>query len=260
MTGSMAMVSMYTMQGHDEVIIRTKGGPSKQQIKTKPQFEKVRRNNNEWSACTKMGGQIRRSFYLMHRLEDYLITGTLNAICKQIQKLDEQSEHGQRNILLSKHKEMLTGLSFSKKQVLESVLRVAITYNIDRTNGTACIEIPAINTDIALYNFRNLPFFRIVASLSAVHDIQYNGQEKRYNSSPYNYADTVNGVYESPWLSTTGTQAASSIKLQYPMIENPIPDDVSLILCLGIEFGKNGYGNSIEPVKYSGTGKILLTR
>ena len=36
MTGSMAMVSMYTMQGHDEVIIRTKGGPNKYQIKTKP--------------------------------------------------------------------------------------------------------------------------------------------------------------------------------------------------------------------------------
>jgi hypothetical protein len=75
MTGSMTMASMYTIQGSDHVIIRTKGGPNKYQIKTKPQFEKVRCNNNEWSWCTKMGSQIRWSFQNMNRMEDYPVTG-----------------------------------------------------------------------------------------------------------------------------------------------------------------------------------------
>ena len=34
-TGGLKGVSMYTMRGNDEVIMRTKGGPSKNTIKTR---------------------------------------------------------------------------------------------------------------------------------------------------------------------------------------------------------------------------------
>ena len=256
MTGSMANVSMYTMQGHDEVIIRVKGGPSKYQIKTKPQFEKVRRNNSEWSGCTKMGSQIRWSFQQMNRLEDYPVTGALNAICKQIQKLDTESEHGKRAVLLSKHKETLQGFSFSRKQVLESVLRVPITTTLDRTAGTATIGIPAVNTGLSLYNFRNLPYYRILACFTGVCDMVMDEAGKNYEHAPYNYCDREKGIFEGEWLPTSGIQPAVEIDLEYPLIENPIPTDVTLLLCIGIEFGKKGYGDITEPVKYAGTGKI----
>jgi len=257
MTGSMAMVSMYSMQGHDQVIIRTKGGPNKYQIKTKPQFEKVRRNNSEWSACTKMGSQIRRSFMNMNRMEDYPVSGALNAICKQIQKLDSEGEHGKRGIYLTLHKEMLVGFSFSRKQVLESVLRIPIETTLDRDTGEAQINIPAVNTDLYLYNFRKLPYYRIVANLSGVCDMIIPENEKTYQHEQYNYCDRELGVFESEWLPTTGMQDAIQVKLIYPLIENPIPADVTLLLCVGIEFGKKGYGDITEPVKYAGTGKIV---
>lgn len=257
MTGSMANVSMYTMQGHDEVIIRMKGGPSKYQIKTKPKFEKVRRNNSEWAGCAKMGSQIRWSFLNMNRMEDYPVTGALNAISKQIQLLDTESEHGKRAIYLSRHKEMLLGFSFSKKQVLESVLRVPVETTLDRVKGEALIDIPAVNTDLYLYNFRKLPYYRIVANLSGVCDMMIPENEKKYEHAYYNYTDKEEGIYESDWLPTMGTQDAIHIRLQYPLIENPIPEDVTLLLCVGIEFGKKGYGDITELVKYAGTGKIV---
>ena len=257
MTGSMAMVSMYTMQGHDEVIIRTKGGPSKRQIKTKPQFEKVRRNNSEGAGCTKMGSQIRISFMNMNRMEDYPVTGALNAICKQIQKLDTVGEHGQRGVYLTQHKEMLLGFSFSRKQVLESVLRVPIETSLDRVTGEAHINIPAVNTDLYLYNFRKLPYYRIVANLSGVCDMKISENGKRYEHADYNFCSKADGIYESEWLPTTGLQDAMQLKLLYPLEINPIPDDVTLLLCIGIEFGKKGYGDITEPVKYAGTGKIM---
>ena len=86
--GSLANVSIYKRQDSDKVIVRSKGGPTKKQIKTKPEFEKLRQNNSEWSGCAKMGRQIRISFRAMNRLEDYPVTGALNSICKQIQKMD----------------------------------------------------------------------------------------------------------------------------------------------------------------------------
>jgi hypothetical protein len=136
----------------------------------KPQFEQVRRNNSEWAGCTKMGSQIKGSFWPMNQPEDYPVTGAINAICKQIQKPDTTAEAGKRPICLKQHKDMLSGFSFSRKQVLESVLRVPITATLDRETGLGTIDIQAINTDLYLYNFRKLPYFRILASLGGVCD------------------------------------------------------------------------------------------
>jgi hypothetical protein len=261
MTGSMGKVSMYTLQGQDQVIMRAKGGPNKYQIETKPQFEQVRRNNAEWKGCTRMGRQIRSSFQVMNSLEDYPVSGALNAICKQIQKMDTESEHGKRALLLSKHKEMLLGFSFSRKQVLESVLRVPIESTIDRASGKAQINIPDVNTALYLYNFQKLPYFRMKACLSGVRDMQFYNYEYRFDS--LNYYVREKSIFESEWLPTSGTQPAMQILLEYPFeegniaSEKQISDEITLILTLGIEFGKIGYGNITEPVKYAGTGKVI---
>lgn len=71
------------------------------------------------------------------------------------------------------------------------------------------------------------------------------------------------GLFVSEWIPASGTQPAMQIALEYPFDEfNTTPDgkladDTTLILTLGIEFGKPVYGNLIEPVKYAGTGKIM---
>ncbi len=257
MTGSMGNVSIYKMQGNDEIIVRMKGGPTKKQIKTKPQFEMVRRNNSEWAGCTKMGSLIREGFYAMKHLEDYPVTGALNAICKFIQKRDEVNELGKRSVFLSQNKEILLGFNFSRKQVLESVLRIPIESTLNRQTGRTEVKIPAINTDLYLYNFRNLPYFRILGQLGGVSDMIYKAEKKGYEEVHSGYCDSKTGIFRSVWMPTLGYTDAISFELEYPLIENPIPDDVTLLLSIGVEFGKMGYVNTIEPVKYAGCGKIV---
>jgi len=98
LAGSLANVSMYKRHDSDQVVVRLKGGPTKKHIKTLPQFEKVLQNNSEWGGCT--------------RLEDYPVTGALNGICKQIQKLDTGNDPGRRSVNLSQHKDVLLGFPF----------------------------------------------------------------------------------------------------------------------------------------------------
>ena len=255
--GSLANVSMYRMHGTDKIVVRMKGGPTKEQIKTKPQFLKLRQNNSEWTGCTLMGSQIRWSFQVMNRLEDYAVTGALNAICKEIQKLDTENGHGKRAIRLSQHKNMISGFTFSKKQVLESVLRVPIETSLDRLTGKAEIQIPEMNTDMYLYNFRKLPYYRIVANLSGVCDMMFPEEVNKYESPFIGYCDKELGVFESKWMPTQGIQPVLNINLEYPLDDNPIPEQVTLLLCIGIEFGKLGVGNIPTAVKYAGTGKIV---
>jgi len=257
LTGSIANVSMYKLHGSDQVVVRLKGGPRKNDINTKPQFEKMRRNNSEWTGCTRMGSNIRSSFQPMNRLEDYPVMGALNAICKQIQKLDTGNEPGRRSVNLSQHKDMILGFSFSTKQVLESVLRVPVETTLDRITGEAHITIPEVNTDMYLYNFRNLPYYRIIATLSGACDMMMTAEKNVYQSPYYGRLDPKLGTFESEWTPTVGVQPALDITLQYPLTENPIPEEVTLLLCIGIEFGKVGAANIPTAVKYAGSGKIV---
>ncbi|MDX9920573.1 MAG: hypothetical protein RB289_11425 [Paludibacter sp.] len=256
--GTIGLLSFYRLHGHDEMIVRTKGGPKKEDIKEKPQFEAVRRNNEEWRACTNMTSHIRLSFYHLIRLEDYPVTGALNAICKQIQEADTKEEHGSHEVKLSEHREMLAGFSLSRKQVFESAVRVPVTAEIDRVTGKAQIDIGEVNTELYLYNFRQLPVFRIVAMLSPLVNIVYGEKSYiEYNQSNERFFNRKTGCYESEWLQTMGTHPAMHIELEYPMNINPIPPNITLMLTIGIEFGKPGPGNSYDPVKYAGTGKIV---
>jgi len=109
-----------------------------------------------------LGSTVRSAIQPLNRLEDYAVSGALNALAKQIQLGDLEGEHGVRGLFLSQHKEMLAGFNVSRKQVLETVLRVPMEYTVDRSTVSARVSIQPINTDLHLVNFRNLPFFRII--------------------------------------------------------------------------------------------------
>ena len=254
--GSFANASFYTIQGGDEVYVRIKGGPSKRAIKTNPQFEKLRRNNNEWKACTKMGSKIRQGYYRLNCLEDFPAIGTLNGVAKKLQAMDKDAEHGKRGIYLSKFKEAILGFNFSRKQVFESVLRVPVETDLNRETMTARISIPAIDTGMYLYNFRNLPFFRLYFQLCGIADIVYSEEHKEYFETSYVYVKGESEVVTN-WLSTNGQTEAINLTLKYSQDQPPVPESVTLVLSLGLEFGKQGSDGKPEAVKYAGTGKIV---
>ena len=254
--GGFANASFYTIQGSDEVYVRIKGGPSKRAIKTKPQFEKLRRNNNEWKACTKMGSNIRWSYYRMTHLEDFPAIGTLNGIAKKIQALDTEAEHGKRGVYLTRNKEAILGFNFSRKQVFESVLRVPVEAELNRESMTARIYLPAIDTRMYLYNFRNLPFFRLYFEISGVCDIIYSEEKKEYYEPEYTYGKGES-EYVTDWLSTNGYTEPINLTLKYNQDESPLHESVTLVLSVGLEFGKQGADGKPEGVKYAGCGKIL---
>jgi hypothetical protein len=258
-TGSLQNATFYTIQGSDQVYVRMKGGPSKRMIKTSPQFEKVRRNNEEWKGCTLMARTIRDSFCPLKGVEDYPVIGTLNALAKQIQLMDTEVVHGQRGLYLSKSKDLLAGFNLSRKQVLESVLRVPFTAVIHREEGTAQVTIPSINTGMYLYNFRKLPYFRIIMVFSSVSDVDFSAEGKKYEPiylDQYIFQDH----FETEWLSTSGVVPSLTRTLKMPDDVTDLPDGVTLVLSVGIEFGKVGTDGNPISVKYAGCGKVVQVR
>lgn len=254
--GGLANASFYTIQGGDQVYVRMKGGPSKRAIKTKPQFEKLRRNNNEWKGCTMMGKMLRESYHKLNFLEDYPAIGSLNGLAKKIQNLDTISEHGNRGLYLSKQREIILGFSFSKKQVFENVLRMPLTMDLQRDTGIAKIRVPAFDASDHLYNFPNQPFFRLHFFLWYASDVEYLQEDQKYGIKIYPYNDG-NDYFVTDWISTTGSMNAMNIELNCIFPECDLPDAFTMVLSAGVEFGKANESGVISGVKYCGCGKIM---
>src|SRR5688572_31668874 len=101
-TGSADQLSYYTRKDLDGTFVRAKGGPSKELIETQPAFETTRKNNREFGGRSGFTRMFLRSLKSFKPLCDYNIAGPLNALLKQVQVLDTETEFGKRAICLSR--------------------------------------------------------------------------------------------------------------------------------------------------------------
>lgn len=81
-TGSLGNLSAYQPKGSDKIILRTKGGATKKQIKTHPHFARVRSNNEEFGSCSKMAARLRSELHPFVNMVDYNLQAAFSALNK----------------------------------------------------------------------------------------------------------------------------------------------------------------------------------
>jgi len=257
MTGSIKGVTFYTRRGSDQVIMRTKGGTSKDKINRLPQFEGMRLQQKEWSGCTKFASGVRTAFGGLHRLADYNLSSVLNGMGNKLQKLDITHEKGKRPVCLSNLKMALDGFNFNRNYPFNSVLRVTTNFEINRDTLQAMVTIPRINTEIDLLNIQRLPFFRIIVVLGTASDMIYNSNLNDYIPMVEGLHGTA-AVKNSDWFSANSIVEEQTLTIQ--MIDRQLAlltDNVSVILSIAVEFGTVGFTGAPVEVKYAGCAKVL---
>lgn len=256
-TGSVGELSFYTRRGSDKVIMRTKGGASGDKIKRLPQYAGFRNQQKEWSGVTKCASGIRLAFGGLQRIADYNLSGPLNSLANKMQKADNTAEKGKRPVRVSEYKQALDGFNFNHKYPFNSVLRVSLSFDIDRAALKALINIPRINTEIDLQNVQRLPYFRMVVALGTVSDMVFNEKISDYlpevaalhgaSASVSSEWFPANAIVEEQQLTVTMTDKQKAL----------LTDNVSLVLSIAVEFGTIGITGQAVEVKYAGSGKVL---
>jgi hypothetical protein len=257
MTGSISNISFYTRKGSDKVIARTKGGAKKDKIKSSPKFEGFRLQQNEWKGCTRFASILRYTFGGLHRVADYNLTPVLNAFAKDLQKTDTEGTTGRRGIYLSRYRHTLDGFNFNRTYPFNTVLRNGVTGEIQRDALTATVRVPRINTDVDVYNVLRLPYFRLVVSLGAVSDVQYDDAVRSYEP----IVPAIHGISEvvtGDWVLSENVLPEQTIEVALGDEEKQyLTDNVSLVLSIAIEFGKVGFTGAPQEVKNAGNGKVI---
>jgi len=259
-TGSIKGVSFYTRRGSDKVIMRTKGGATKEQITHSPKFKKTRMQMKQFGGAAKFASISRFAFGGLHRLADYNLTPVLIKTGNNLMKLDTTSEFGKRNLKLSEYRHVLEGFNFNREYPFNTVLRISPRWEIDREHLLAKVTFPRINTDIDLLNIQKLPFFRLIIVIGTISDLVYNHEIEEYEPVVYDlhgHCDTLTGK----WNSTQTILPEQTMILQMAEEEvGLLTENVTVLLSVAVEFGNVGYTKEPVEVKYAGCGKVLGVR
>lgn len=254
-TGPMGGFTAYRMKGSDSIILRRKGGLTKKQVKRMKPDSTTRLNNLEWSGCVKAGHQLRRALHGVRHLADYNITGDLHKLAKTFQKMDQQSPAGRRAIRFTNCPHGLVGFSLNKTYLFDQAVKHPLTATLDRDNGEAHLQIPALLPGIHLNISDRWPLYRFRLSVGMLRDIVFDERLMQYavqNTPDQNRLQ----ITDSGWHPVNESFAGEKLQVTLPQLSMPDQHGIYL-LCAGIERGIILADGSIEPVAGAGSAKVM---
>lgn len=275
-TGSIGNLSVYKMKGVDKLVVRRKGGPSKEKVSQGKSFENTRRRNSEFGGRASASSWIMRSLQSHKRVADYNIAGPLNVLMLPIQELDN-TIYGQRPIRLSANAEILKGFSLNRGTSFDTIIKTAFEYRFDGIK--ASILIPALIPAINFSPSPRYPWFRIMVSIGLVPDLFFtkNGQQidPEYDSFSdpqsklwhFSYAPSHSGYehfYGAPDEVSTSwfpvKKGMPETMLHVTLEDEPPAGDHTLILAVSIQYGNQQEIDVIDEAPFAGAAKILAVR
>jgi hypothetical protein len=257
-TGTVGNVSIYTVRGSDKPVVRTKGGPTKRQIKTKASFATTRKNNMEFGGRARIAGQVMDALRLFKYLSDYNIAGPLNSLFIPIQALDTEHEHGQRDVVLSKNPGLLQGFNLNRRTPFNTIIANPLEYTLSKETLSASVTFPSLMPGINFFNPGKYSWYRLLVTIGIIEDMFYDpkGYHPQHGEVVYSWAEEA-----TDWLPMAYSPAFSiplnKLRNSYAnVLKESRLNSHSLLLGVGIAFGAMSNGH-IEMVKYVGGAKVL---
>jgi hypothetical protein len=258
-TGKLDMFSAYRMRGFDKIVVRRKGGPSADKVKTSPRFENTRRTMSEFGGCSRHGSYVRKAMLQIRHLSDYNFGSDINSIMRQVQLRDGTGEWGRRRITLSEHTRLLEGFSTTKKAPsFDSIIRTPVDYTMDRANRSVRLEIPELIRDINYFPQNNHAMFRLTVTLGIVPDVTFDVPSKEYLPPPWYNKSYYSKSIPTAW--NPSLEGMESTVLELALNVLPPDDRWTLMLSIGIEYGAFRQYGEIQEVPRFGAAKILALR
>ena len=254
-TGSLGGVTAYRMKGCDRIVLRRTAGPTKHQINNNPRYKRTKENKQEFGGVAKAAKHFGRSFAWLRRLADYNFQPTLNKVTKAVQKLDQHSVRGERNIFYSQHHDMLKGFNLNKYHPFDTIVQKPVTCTIDKEACSVTVNLPSLQRGINLNLPWPTPRFHFVVSLGVCDDLVFDGTaygEYRMSNPQAMVVETAWQPADKPYAGETVT-----VQLKHPEL---VHNQSSLVVAIGIVFDMShrAFGNDrYELHSLTGSAKIL---
>ncbi len=125
--------------------MKRKGGISPEKFATDPKYDRMRRQNMEFTAACKSASLLKRAFDSI--TPDHAVNGAYQRLmvkCRDIIKSDASHELGYRQ-LLDGNANLFRNFDFMEDAKFNSVIYVPQSYSFDRATGTVTVSLPALD-------------------------------------------------------------------------------------------------------------------
>lgn len=253
--GSIDDLSIYKMRGVKDPVIRRKGGPSKEKIRTDPELRQVRQSISEFGGRAKAGKWIMHALTFQKPLADHNIAGPLNALMVPVQNMDKEAGRGERDVRLSMYPHILNGFSLNRSNTFDSTVRFPVEYTLSRETASATVQIPELMPDISFFAPEKYPWFSITVTLGVVPDIIYTGGLLKYELTHVGYHNLPTLRAVTDWHPVAQGAPAATLEVKYDTF--PPDGHFTLVLAIGVRYGTQHDVNEIRQAKYAGCAKVL---
>ena len=239
LVGNIGGVSFYTSNG--EYLARMAGGPTKERIQSDPNFVRTRENNAEFGGAARVGKALRTSLSgVLQNMAGSRLTSQLTRLFKTI-NLKGSGTRGQRPIVLSANREMLSGLNLDDKLDLASVFSPPYTVTTNADRNEVIFTIAAFTPANFIVAPVGATHFKIVGAVGLVSDYSYNSDSKEYEADVPE--ENSIGVVVGSTIRSLETNS-TAINLTATVPGGILPTlAVNVVACLGIEFYQKVDGN-----------------
>lgn len=189
----------YSLKGVKHTIAARKGGPTADQIKTRPTYQKLRNNQKEFAIASMMSKTLRDSLTdNMNDVCETYVSGRLTAKFRNLAKLEE-GQTGKRPLYISRHGQLLNGFEFNTSAPYDEVYQSQFHIKTGSRNGHVILHFPAFIPDEIFRKPDHATNFKIKSRLVAISDFRYDDFEETY--LPLNKdIHGLFGSYETPML------------------------------------------------------------
>lgn len=246
--------SVYQMTGCKHLIIRKKGGASKNIIKESPNFATVRMNNEEFTAASKASARLKQAMFPIKHLTKVSASGQITAFCLRILKMDQTNNMGERSVLFSHYPGILTGFNVNKEIAFDSIFNNQVSCILNRKEGSVIISIPNLIPNMNLTIPWDYPLYRLIMSIGIVPNIikQNNIYDAQSPEIKYFPESIITN-----WQNSKQMRNEESFVLQSPP-GTLIDPSCSLIVSVGIEMGVFISETMMKAIPGIGAAKILV--
>lgn len=209
--------------------VRRGNGMTKEKFRKDPKFVNVRNNAAEFGGLAIATKSFRQAISMGRNFADKTLGSRLTKTFRVIMKKSNEPR-GQRSVVLSQNRSMLQGLELNACTDLFAVFSAPFSVEVQARHHVIT-SVTNVN-DYMIEKPGNATHFRLTQILGTVADTVYNAAEKKFEP-----AHDLNGRCEITYSDYHSVRITQPLNISLETaISSGIPDNVSVVHCIGIEF------------------------
>jgi len=153
----------------DGMVMQEKPGPTSEQVKNDPKFEKTRKMSSEFgNACT--GSRILTQLFseAIENCHEKRMNRRLVGVLRKVISSDTVSQNGERNLLMGDNR-LLKGFEWNKNAHFGAITKLGITTTVDRKSGQVTFHFTSYVPINVLRGPKGATHYRITAAAAEMN-------------------------------------------------------------------------------------------